>query len=438
MKQALQLKVRQQQNLSPRLQQAIRLLQLSTSELDLEIQQALDANPILELNDDYEEYNYHKEHNTIEPITYLSSSTSLHEYLAWQLMLSPFNARDKIIATTIIDYIDDEGYLTIDLEEIKLILCTQYYNLSPIFDLDEILMVLHRIQQFDPLGIGARSLQECLILQINSATLTPQISQLCIAIIQNHLELIARKDSTTLKKIYGISDDTLEVCLHAITSTNPKPGLIFSCERTEYITPDAYVKCIDGRWQVFLQYHHAQHLKINSTYAALMQQKKSIQDVASIRQMFNEAKWFIESIKQRNLTLLNVATWVIQQQQDFLNKGEMYLRPLTLQDVAVALDMSESTVCRITNKKYIHTPRGIYELKFFFSNGILNSDGDLYSSNAIKALIKNLITAEDPKKPLSDQAITNLITQQGICIARRTVTKYREALGILASNQRGI
>lgn len=439
MKPALLLKVKQNQRLSPKLQQAIRLLHLSAAELDLEIQQALEENPILELNDEYEEsQEYSASSNNLEAAQNLYATTTLHDYLHWQLMLAPFSARDKIIATTLIDSINDDGYLCVDLTEMHNVLQQQYNTLIPSFDLEEITMVLHRIQQFDPIGVAARTLNECMLLQIKALQLPAETYAACKTIINEHLDLVAHKSYANLQKLLNLDAETLEICLQKILSINPKPGLLFSAHKPEYIIPDLLIKNIDDKWQINLQYHITHNLKINASYAQLMQQSNSSQASLALRQQYNEARWFLDSLKQRNITLLNVANCIMQQQTDFLMHGETHIRPLILQDVALALGISESTISRVTTRKYINTPRGIYELKFFFSQGLQANNGSLCSATAIKAILKDLIQAEDPKEPLSDQALTNIMSKQGICIARRTVTKYREALGILASNQRGI
>ncbi len=438
MKPALQLTVKQNQRLSPKLQQAIRLLHLSTAELDLEIQQILDENPILELNDDWDaSYTGITPHVSQEPVHSIYTTSTLHDYLHWQLMLSPFTARDKIIATNLIDAINDDGYLDTELSEILCTLQTQYASLTPSFEADEVLMVLHRIQNFDPVGVGARNVQECMLLQIGALHLEPQLHNICATIIQQHLDAVAKKAYTDLQKSLQVDQELLHLCLQKIFSLQPKPGLVFAAHKTEYIVPDLLAQKTDDKWQVTLQQNMSSSLRISASFAQLLQRSIASPELHGLRQQYNEARWFLESLKQRNLTLLKVANCIMQQQKDFLEHGATHMRPLILQDVAYAVNLSESTISRISNRKYIHTPRGIFELKYFFNAGMQTASGNLCSGTAIKAMLKELIANEDPSKRLSDQALTELISQQGICIARRTVTKYREALGILASNQRG-
>lgn len=436
MKPSLQLNMKQTQSLSPKLQQAIRLLQLSASELDAEIKAALDTNPLLELDVDTDNVSSGTGKSEFNEEFGSSNDPNLHDYLYWQLNLTPLSDRDHIIALNLIDSIDETGYLGATVDEILLGIKNNHPLAFAELDKSEVLAVLHRIQQFDPPGIGAQNLAECMLLQLEYVDIAHELRALCKVIINEHLALLARKELAQIKKLMQIDNATLNAIIAQIKLLHPKPGLIISPSTAEFIIPDVVAEKINQRWQVSLNPNLTQHLRINANYAQIMRSATNAQTSSALRKQYLEAQWLLDSIKNRNLTLLNVTAYIVQFQNDFMEYGETRMRPLILQAVAQDLGLSESTISRITTRKYLHTPRGTYELKFFFSNKIQGDLGEC-SSTAVKAIIKELINAENPAQPLSDQAIRDLIMQQGINIARRTVTKYREALGISASNLRG-
>lgn len=442
MKPSLQLTTKQTLNLSPRLQQAVKLLQLSAYELDLEIKAALDSNPLLEVDEeapddtqvdiiwDQIESSQQKNDSSHEHLISISAEPALRDYLSWQLNLTQFTDRERVIAMTLIDSINDDGYLCTTLNDISRSLQDNYHEEFHALDLSEIATVLQRIQQFDPPGVAARDLSECLLIQLKSAQIDNKLMKNCEILITKHLELLAKKDFISIKKLISCNDQELEAVLACIQGLNPKPGSLIGQANTEYIVPDVIAQLINNRWSVALNKELHVNLRVNHNYIE--------SDNPYIRKQYNEAQWLLNSIKIRNITLLKVAGYIVQYQHKFFEYGESMMRPLILQVVANDLNLSESTISRITTKKYIYTPRGIFELKYFFSNNITRSPNKDYSAIAIKAIIKELISEENSKSPLSDQEITEIISARGIVLARRTVTKYREALGLRSSNQRGV
>ncbi|WP_372767279.1 RNA polymerase factor sigma-54 [Pseudoalteromonas sp.] len=494
MKQSLQLRLGQQLTMTPQLQQAIRLLQLSTLDLQQEIQEALDANPLLEEDIDFSDDNQNNENaetskddsssqdeydtpvsqSEIESSDALnnenlsddlamdvswddyisaapvsvsnapapendtvyqgSTSESLQDYLMWQLRLTPFSDTDEMIATTIVEAVDDSGYLTQSAEEI--LEAVQKSDDQEQIELDEVEAVLKRIQLFDPVGIAARSLQECLLIQLNQYDKnTPWLSE-TKSVISNHMELLGLRDYRTIMKKAKLKEPELKEVLTLIHSLNPKPAESIIHEEPEYVVPDVSVKKIKGRWRVELNNDSMPKIRVNEQYASLTRSMKSGSDSQFIRNHLQEAKWFIKSLESRNDTLLKVANCIVEQQQAFFEYGDEAMKPMVLNDVAEMVEMHESTISRVTTQKYMHTPRGIYELKYFFSSHVSTENGGECSSTAIRALIKKLVAAENPAKPLSDSKITDLLAEQGIKVARRTIAKYRESLSIPPSNQR--
>lgn len=458
MKPGLQLSIGQNLTLTPQLQQAIRLLQLSTLDLQQEIQQAVDSNPLLEStpveeksesppankvssdeptdfqwsqlyqsgkrnNSDDQEINYENLH---------ASTTNLREHLNWQLELTPMSDVDKVIATAIIDAIDDDGFLTQTISELYQILNS---NAHPL-EIDEIEAVRHRILLFDPVGCGAINLAESLSVQLKQFPETNADIELAKHLVANNIELLGQHNYRQLMKIYQINESMLDHAIQVIQRLNPRPGSVIQQNNTEYIIPDLIVKKINDTWQVNLNQNCLPRLSINTHYASMIQRANNSADNVFLKNNLQEARWFLKSIQSRQETLLKVANCIIEYQVGFLEQGEQGMKPLILNDVAQALDMHESTISRVTTQKFIHTPRGVYELKFFFSSHVNTETGGECSSTAIRALIKKLITAENRKKPLSDNKIAHLIGEQGINIARRTVAKYRESLGIGASSER--
>lgn len=467
MKQGLQLKFSQQLAMTPQLQQAIRLLQLSTLELQQEIHEALESNPLLELDEQYSEVATTESSETeASDVTALleqrdipeelpmdthwddvyttSSSASLasdyspyqgetvqtlHEHLMWQVNLTRFSEVDTAIATAIVESIDETGYLTQSLDEIEESLANQ--DIAS----DEIEVVLKRLQHFDPPGVAARSLQECLSIQLKQLDESTEYRNDAILIVDHYLDLLAAHDIKSLIKQSKLTDDAIKNALLLLQKLDPKPGLSINEKETNYIIPDLFVKKHGKQWIVQLNQEPIPSLKINQHYAALANSQNS-SDSQFIRNNLQEAKWLIKSLESRNETLLKVAQCIVEQQQSFFELGEEYMKPMILADIAQQVGMHESTISRATTQKYLHSPRGIFELKYFFSSYVNTDDGGEASSTAIRALIKKCIANENPKKPLSDSKIVDLLAEQGMIVARRTVAKYRESLGIPSSSQR--
>ncbi|MEY3182633.1 MAG: hypothetical protein RLZ35_618 [Pseudomonadota bacterium] len=465
--------------MTPQLQQAIKLLQMSSIDLQQTIQATLDVNPLLELcepetltdNDDFTESNFSTEdkreqdtvfsdegswESLLYPDHYLrhraqkntdksgfdienqkEKEASLKDHLLWQMELTAFTQRDRVIANFIIDAINDDGYLSISLEEL-----TQTINQQALTELEEPIevkeleIVLHQIQQFDPVGIGARDLKECLLLQLAQFSHNmPNISEMRY-MIENYLALMAKKQYSQLKNKMKLSDERLRTLLKQLKKLNPKPGLSILAKKFEYIIPDVIVRKHHDTWFVDLNTEFSPHLRINPSYAALIKRADSSRDNVFLKEQLIEARWFLKSLQNRNETLLKVASCIVKKQKDFLEKGPEAMKPLVLRDVASELQLHESTISRITTKKYLLTPRGTFELKHFFSSHLHKTGGEECSSTAIRAFIKKMIANEPATKPLSDHAIAKLLATEGIPIARRTVAKYRETLSIPPSHER--
>lgn len=482
MKQSLQLKIGQSLTMTPQLQQAIRLLQLSSLELQTEIQDVLDSNMMLEvaeeetepdntneeqksLQDEIEQnvldlkeslakdkipddlpvdsawddiyessINYTKQQ---EPFEYSniesqkSQDKTLREHLLWQLNLTPTSDLDRAIATAIIDALDDDGYLTCPLEEILNILGDDVDA-----DLEEVQAMLRLVQAMDPLGVAARDIQECLLLQMAHIDQTTNWLSEAKELIKNHIQLLGTHDFNQLMRRMKLNLEQLKEVVDLIQSLNPRPGSLVQNLDVQYITPDVYVKKDNGVWKVELNVDTTPRLRINSYYAKMIRRADNSEDNSSLKAHLQEARWFIKSIQSRSETLLRVATCIVERQRAFLEYGEEAMKPLVLHDIAETLGMHESTISRVTTRKYIHTPRGIFELKYFFSSHVSTEFGGVCSSTAIRALIKKLIGAEKPQSPLSDNKIVAVLADQGIKVARRTVAKYREAMTIPPSNER--
>lgn len=460
MKPSLQLSIGQHLTLTPQLQQAIRLLQLSTIDLQQEIQLIVESNPMLEAtphehkedshiaietrqhdefadfqwselyqisnkrqNFDDGEYNFDNLHCT---------TTNLHDHLRWQLALSPMSDVDRVIATAIIDAINNDGFLSSSIADLHASLTSEEHPL----DLEEIEVVRHRVQLFDPVGCASISLAETLLVQLEQLPLNTAHLALTKKIINEDIELLGQHNYKQLMKNHQISEKAVDEILRIIQGLNPKPGSLIHQDITEYIVPDLTVKKINNEWKVFLNQNVLPHLSINNQYASLIQRANNSADNLFLKNNLQEARWFLKSIQSRQETLLKVAISIMEYQKGFLELGEEAMKPLILNDVASALDMHESTISRVTTQKFIHTPRGVFELKYFFSSHVNTNAGDECSSTAIRAVIKKLIAAENRKKPLSDNKITLILEEQGIQVARRTVAKYREAMGIAPSNER--
>ena len=511
MKASLQLKLGAQLTMTPQLQQAIRLLQLSTLDLQQEIQQALESNPMLELveegdqeadheqseeadareqdreqdnedqaereqaentssdaqednwdgDDDHPDWESQTDIPNDLPVDtawddiYQSAPTStsrsdddddvdfesrnshaetLQDHLVWQLNLTPMSDRDRAIATTIMDAINEDGYLSLSLEDIHEGLHDPDDE-DPV-ELDEVEAVLHRIQNFDPPGVGARDLQECLLIQLNQLPPeTPWLPQARL-LVSHYLNLLGNRDYAQLMRRSRLNEEQLREVLGLIQTLTPKPGESLAGGEPDYVVPDVVVRKVSGRWRVELNPEIAPRIRVNNSYASLVRRADNSTDNAFLRDQLQEAKWFIKSLVSRNETLLKVATRIVEHQQGFLERGEEAMKPLILSDIAQAVEMHESTISRVTTQKYMHTPRGVFELKYFFSSHVSTDEGGECSSTAIRAMIRKLISAESARKPLSDSKIAALLGDQGIKVARRTVAKYREAMQIPPSNER--
>jgi len=462
MKPSLQLSIGQHLTLTPQLQQAIKLLQLSTIDLQHEIQLIVESNPMLEAtpNEDKEEQSINTEqHNTDESSDFQWSelynitnkrnsfdendynfdnlhcaTTNLRDHLRWQLDLSPMSDVDRVIATAIIDAIDDDGFLSIPVAELHASLTSNEHPL----DLDELEAVRHRLQLFDPVGCAFTHLAETLLVQLDQLALDNEHLLLAKKIISEDIDLLGQHNYKQIMKNHQINEKTINKMLQIIQKLNPKPGNLIHQDITEYIIPDLTVKKVDNQWKVYLNQNVLPHLSINNQYASLVQRADNSADNQFLKNNLQEARWFLKSIQSRQETLLKVATCIIEYQQGFLEFGAEAMKPLILNDVASALDMHESTISRVTTQKFMHTPRGVFELKYFFSSHVNTDTGGECSSTAIRAVIKKLISAENRKKPLSDSKLAQMLETQGIKVARRTVAKYREALGIAPSNERKI
>ena len=357
---------------------------------------------------------------------------SLKDYLLWQLNLTRFSDSDRLIALTIIDAIDSNGRLILSLEEI-------HNSLDPQLEIetDEINAVLHRLHHFDPPGVFAKDLTECLLIQLQQLDKDKEWREEAITLLTRYSEQLSSSDYSQITRRMRLSKESLRKVLCLIQNLNPNPGDNFSGKDTEYIIPDVYVSCHKGRWIVELNPEIAPKLKINSVYAEMMRvSKKDSEDHAYIKENLQEAKWFIKSLESRNTTLMKVAKEIVLRQRKYLEYGEEAMQPLILGDIANAINMHESTISRVTTRKYMHTPRGVKELKYFFSSHVSTISGGERSSIAIRALIKKLVAAENSRRPLSDNRITQILNEQGIDIRRRTVAKYRDALLIAPSNER--
>ena len=504
MKQSLQLKLGQHLTMTPQLQQAIRLLQLSAMELSVEIQEALESNMMLEVvdgTDDYEDPSFsasdaaassgsddgefeasfesnfevgggdpgETESRSVsedipdelpvdsdwdeiyDTLTTSGSTTgtrdgedsdferasvtppSLREHLLWQVNLTPLSDRDRAIAMTIVDDLDGAGYLTSSLDELASVVGTA---IADQVEADEVQAILRLVQGLEPNGVAARDLRECLLLQLGQLPAdTPWLveTRRCVA---DFMDMLAGRDYNQLMRRLKLAREELAQVIALIQSLNPRPGSQYSEEQTEYIVPDVFVYKYKDRWRVELNAETMPPLRVNPYYASMIKRADNSDDNISLRTHLQEARWFIKSLQSRSETLLRVATAIVERQRAFLEHGEEAMKPLVLHDIAEALEMHESTISRVTTRKYMHTPRGIFELKYFFSSHVSTTLGGEASSTAIRAVIKKLIAAENVQKPLSDHKIAELLAEQGVQVARRTVAKYREAMSIPPSNER--
>lgn len=510
MKQSLQLKLSQSLTMTPQLQQAIRLLQLSTLDLQQEIQTALESNPMLEVSEDdgplpdaeraeSDALQARQESDTPEsagssaaetgnsnensaaaengaelndwdqdqgipedlpvdtqwddiytsaPVASTVASNqpfnempdlenretageSLADHLRWQLNLTPMSDTDRFIAETLIDALDPGGLLTVSPEELL-----DGFDAELEIELDEIEAVRHRIQQFDPLGVASLDLQDCLMVQLAQYPADMPWREHAVRLVSRHLPLLATRDFNQLARRMQLREPDLKKVIDLIRSLNPRPGDSYEANTAEYIVPDVYVSKVKGVWRVELNPDIAPRIQINDRYAALIRRADNSSDNTFLKNNLQEARWFLKSLHSRNETLLKVATRIVEHQKGFLEAGEEMMKPLILADIASDVGMHESTISRVTTRKYMHTPRGIFELKYFFSSHLQTSEGGECSSTAIRAMIKKLVASENTRKPLSDNKIAKLLEELGIKVARRTIAKYREALAIPPSNER--
>lgn len=474
--------------MTPQLQQAIRLLQLSSLELQVEVQQALESNPLLEMEEE-EAYIQQppttseggqdaepQEQSSVEmspsealdiggnesmpdelPVDsqwddvfeggtglaarsdeegdrdfeHGGASESLQDYLRWQMELTRFTEVDAAIADAIIDGISEDGYFSLSLEEVRDSLSGEYT-----IELEEVETILHAVQSFDPPGVGARDLGECMLLQLRHFSIdTPWLSQ-AKDLVLHHLDLLASRDYAQLMRRLKLKEDELRDVIQLIQSLNPRPGGQIASSQAEYVIPEVIVKKVRGEWQVELNPECTPRVSINGLYSSLIQRADSSADNTYLKNQLQEARWFIKSLLSRNETLLKVSKCIVERQRGFFEYGAEAMKALVLHDVAEEVGMHESTISRVTNKKYMLTPRGIFELKYFFSSHVSTAGGGECSSTAIRALIKKLIAAESTKKPLSDSKLAQILEDQGINVARRTVAKYREAMSIPPSSDR--
>ena len=534
MKPTLQLKIGQHLTMTPQLQQAIRLLQLSTLDLQTEIQEALESNPLLDVdesspdnegsdsgNDQIQEsssnndqtIDFSKSSDSMDtgsgsgsedsavdlegkempnelPVdsdwdtmfdgagpsssggsfddddfdfdSRNSAPESIYDTLMWQLNLTPMSDMDRMIAMAIIEAINPKGYLTQTVEEIRDGVLAQQdvvadlvrlhqeeleamnIQLQPDEDeddspvtLEEVLAVLHRVQQFDPPGVAARDLRECLLIQLKQLPRDEEPAREdAIMVVEMFLDALGSRDFATIMRKGKLSEIRLKSAIALVQTLNPYPGSSVESDDTQYVIPDVIVSKDRGRWKVELNPEATPRLRVNSGYASMIQRADNSSDNTFLKNNLQEARWFIKSLQSRNETLLKVATKIVEYQIGFLEQGEEAMKPLVLHDIAEAVGMHESTISRVTTQKFMHTPRGIFELKYFFSSHVSTGSGGECSSTAIRAIIKKLIAAENPKKPLSDSKIANILEEQDIKVARRTIAKYREAMLIPPSNER--
>lgn len=474
MKQSLQLRLGQSLTMTPQLQQAIKLLQMSTLDLQQEIQQALESNIMLELEEDEQlipEFREKKVDNSDQqtsegsqtdmpdelpvdvswddvyesmlPIgedggetpefeAFRGKTEDLRDHLLWQLELTHVSDRDYAIAVAIIDSINDDGYVANELNDIFQGLQGQLDNL----EFDEVQAVLHMIQNFDPVGVAALDLADCLRLQLQQLPESTPFKADAIDFVCRHLELLTSCDQARLMKRIGYSEEQLKGVLALIRSLDPKPGLKLQASEVEYVVPDVFVTKVKDRWEVSLNPDIAPKLRINPFYSGMIKRADNSSDNVSMKNHLQEARWFIKSLHSRNDTLLRVAKSIVERQGDFFEHGPIAMKPMVLRDIAEELELHESTISRVTTQKYMHTPKGVIEFKYFFSSHVSTDSGGECSATAIRALIKELVDNENQAKPLSDSKISDLLNEKGINVARRTIAKYREAMSIPSTSQR--
>ena len=501
MKQTLTLRMGTQLAMTPQLQQAIRLMQLSALELSQEVRQAIESNPMLELVEDDDDYadaedgeddvpaadesmepaddgeedpdaweadfgdpqETHSAQTEVEEIPddlpvdvswddvyqpgpsagsaapeddggfeeRLGTGEDLAGHLHWQLNVAPLSDRDRLAALAVIDSIDADGMLRATIDDLLA-------SLDPAlaFDAAEVEAVLKLVQSFDPPGVGARDLAECLLIQLVQLPQDVPWRDEALRVVRDHFHLLAKGDFATLGRRTRLDGDELIAVVALIQSLNPRPGTSIGDAAVEYVEPDVVVTKRKGRWTVDLNTASLPKVRVNGLYAGFIKPADTSADNQFLKGHLQEAKWFLKNLEYRNETLLRVASEIVRRQRGFLERGEAAMQPLILADIAAAVDRHESTISRVTTRKYMETPRGVFELKYFFSSHVSTANGGEVSSTAIRALIKQLTAAEDPRKPLSDMRMASMLAERNINVARRTVAKYRESLAIPSSNER--
>lgn len=473
MKPSLQLRISQQLTLTPQLQQAIRLLQLSTQDMHQEVARLLEENPMLEVAEDTSPSDFPREtptqlgENTNETVAArnedsgpdefsreptdwaisggMAHSTddedeffpeqaahqdSLRKHLHTQMTTSTLDHKDRKVVGLLIDTLDDNGYLEQNLEDLAEMLPPEL-EITP----DDLATALVQLQHLDMPGLGARHLRECLGLQLKALPGDTPHRELAITLVRDHLDILAAHDFSKIKKLLRCSDDELRAAQHLITGLNPKPGNEYGQSVADYVVPDVIVEKYKNTWRAKLNAETMPKLRVNQIYSKILQQRNDSNSSQLATQM-QEAKWLIKNLQQRFDTILRVAQSIVDRQGNFLEHGEIAMRPMVLREIAEELEMHESTISRSTTQKYMLTPRGIFEFKHFFGSGVATDSGGTCSSTAIRELIKQLVNAEDQRKPLTDSRMTEIMAQQGIVVARRTIAKYRESLRILPVNLR--
>ena len=359
------------------------------------------------------------------------AGASLREHLLNQLIVSPLTLRDRTLVAALIDDLDDAGFLTQPLADITASLQTELEELEP----EEVETALKHLQNMDPTGVGARNLAECLTLQLRALPPTTPARDDAMRLTTHYLDLLAARDVGKLKKMLGIDDPALRAARTLILSLNPRPGAAFSADETHYVIPDVYVRKIKGMWIASLNPDAMPKLRVNRVYADILSRHRE-SGGSQLSSQLQEARWLIKNVQQRFDTILRVSQAIVDRQKHFFEHGEVAMRPLVLREIADAVELHESTISRVTTQKYMMTSRGLYELKYFFGSHVATDNGGACSSTAIRALIKQLVAAESGKKPLSDGQLAEVLGQQGIVVARRTVAKYRESLQIPPANMR--
>ena len=475
MKHSLQLKLSQHLTLTPQLQQSIRLLQLSTVELNQELERYLAENPLLERADLAapeearaappngaeapqsapepeerrdegaslaEDHGFGEEHAATpgsrrddderdDFTQFAAAEPTLQEHLLQQISLTGLTPRDKLIAEFVVGHLDEDGYLKQDLEELRQ---SALAAMSDV-EIEELQIALRHVQNLEPTGVGARDIAECLELQLKALPEPTPHREAALRLVRQHLDVLAARDFNKLKRLLGVSEDELREVRALILTLDPKPGRNFGSGDVRYVVPDVVVRKIGGRWNASLNRDAMPRLRINKMYADILQASRE-NGGKHLAGQLQEARWLIKNVQQRFDTILRVTQAIVDRQKNFFEHGEVAMRPLVLREIAEAVGLHESTISRVTTQKYMLTPRGIFELKYFFGSHVSTDTGGACSATAIRALIKQLVAAEDCRKPLSDHRISDILAQQGIQVARRTVAKYREAMHIQPANLR--